>query len=98
MSGAPPAATEPPAAGAVTSVLMRSPVSGVVVFMSWSAISMPRSSEGSRLVLLAQVVPHRDGGDVHQDDDDQQEHRGRVDHRLRGLHVRALEADVVDVE
>ena len=73
---------------ALTSVRIRSPVSGAVVFISSLAMRIASPSERARLVLLAQVVPHRDRGDVHQDHDQEQEHRGRVHHRLGGFHVR----------
>src|SRR3989304_10310002 len=83
--------------GALTSVLIRSPVSRGV-FTSSLVISILEASESARLVLLAELVAHDDRGEIEQHDDDQQEDRSRVHHRLGGLHVGALEADVVDVE
>src|SRR6266850_3472453 len=45
-----------------------------------------------------QPAADRHRGDVEQDDDPDQEQRRREHHRLRGLAVRALETEVVDVE
>src|SRR5262245_55203952 len=78
-----------------TSVAIRMPCVLSSVMVSGIVAS---SSERGCLVLAAQLVAHDDRRQVEQHDDDQQEDRGRVDHRLGGLDVGALEADVVDVE
>src|SRR5678816_1984312 len=46
----------------------------------------------------AQPIPQQDRRQVERNDDPDQERGGGEDERSRGLHVRALEADVIDVE
>src|ERR1700740_157149 len=85
------------ASWALTSVRMRRPVSGVAAFSSWD-MRCRFPLESARLVPLAELVPHDDGGQVQQHHDDEEEDGRGVDHGLGRLHVGALEAHVVDVE
>src|SRR5262245_21668684 len=62
----------------------------------WKA-AMVRTSEGRRPQPRPQPVSHGDGHEVERHYDREEQERGDVDHRPRGLDVGRLESDVVNV-
>src|SRR5207247_4041136 len=71
---------------------------GLRLAVTWTLPATASSLHGRRRVPATQAVAHADGEQVERDHDDQQQERRREHHGARGVDVRRLKADVVDVE